>query len=367
MLKGLSDSSKKEELLSSVREPQVELWLPMIQFLIANQARIPLNALPEFAEAGKLWLKTNKTPLRKEVALLCHRFLTQPFDEILDELSYKEDEIVTYHSDIGWISEQTRRALTEALLSAADCIPDELASYVKESIAQQKRNAVTELILEPENCIQMALYLPDLLIEAADKILCWKPLPPDEATRHALRFRRSVRAAELMRAMTEEEQYREMCNDTSIKHGITDKHKWFPPTYDKGPFYWFLKAKPEHGLRLIHTVVNHATNSWRRCQPLDRFAPCTPLPQTIQLSGRTIELWGDEQVYSWSRTSLTSNAVVCALHALKKWLHEQIEGNQDPVVLFNKILSETNWLYRLERENGSKATKTCSRKLSKLR
>lgn len=336
---GLPESAEKDRYLSYSREPIVPLWEQVLGFVLKNQDSIPLGALPELSKVCEMWLKTIGTPLRVEVAGLCQSYLVRPFDEPLDDLVYEDDEIVRIYSDVGTISAQTRRVLTLALLSAADCVPNLVEAFVRRHLKLEKRGIVKEILLKDMNWFSIGQHLPEVMLEATEQILCWNPKPREYYER--LLAEPGPKSITL-HVKSEEEQYREVC--CYGRFGIHLGHDWNPIAYDRGPFYFFLRMHTDHGLKLIHRIVNHATDLWRRCQELNEFHPSTPLPQRIELETGLVELWGDEQVYCWSRTALHAPPVECALRALEKWLYEQIENGAAPGKLFAKVLANSTSL-----------------------
>jgi hypothetical protein len=127
-------ASKKEMFLASSRDPIISLWEPVLRFVLDNQYKMPLTVLPELSQVCEMWLKTFIAPVRPEVALLCYRYLSQTFDQPLDDLADWDNEEIRFYSDIGTISGQTRRTLTIALLSAADCVPDTVEAFVRHEL-----------------------------------------------------------------------------------------------------------------------------------------------------------------------------------------------------------------------------------------
>ena len=121
----------------------------------------------------------------------------------------------------------------------------------------------------------------------------------------------------------------------------------------KAPFYNFLTFHEDNGLTLIHDIVNQATKIWIATdQPLVYglfFNPFsdhrTPLAQSIQLNEMdSIEVWGDEDVYSWSMPlGMCSDVIKHALNSLEKWaFNEVVINDRDLEALIVKILEATN-------------------------
>ena len=131
-------------------------------------------------------------------------------------------------------------------------------------------------------------------------------------------------------------------------------HSFFKDFYYEieSPFYNFLNYHEDNGLNLIHEIINHATKIWIITdQPLfygpslNRFSNYrTPISQKIQLHDEElIEVWGDEDVYSWFMPlGMCPRIVNFALNALEKWIFEQISNkNRDPSEIITKVLKNT--------------------------
>ncbi len=128
----------------------------------------------------------------------------------------------------------------------------------------------------------------------------------------------------------------EICDD-----GWTDL-----PSPHEGPFLPFLAFHPEHGLALVHNLLNHVTGEWRRAReaggPLQ--PPRIPVPQTVSLDSGPVYVYGDEYAFAWGgHAPRASNLVASALMALEVWLDSQIKnGKEAATALFDRVLQPTN-------------------------
>ena len=127
--------------------------------------------------------------------------------------------------------------------------------------------------------------------------------------------------------------------------GIRRVVEFFPAAPVQGPFLHLLREHAHEGLRLIHGLVNAATENWREAELRGRnwSRPRTPIPLRIDLSDREQTFWGDESVYCWFRgTSVAPDAVVSALMALEMWIEQQLSAGRDAEELFRSILADTH-------------------------
>ena len=101
----------------------------------------------------------------------------------------------------------------------------------------------------------------------------------------------------------------------------------------------------EYGLELVHRLLNHATEQWRRAQEAGDpiHPPRTPLPLAVRLESGPVEVYGDEHAFAWcGHAGLAPDLVASALMALELWLDRQIEsGKEPPAALFDRVLRGT--------------------------
>ena len=110
-----------------------------------------------------------------------------------------------------------------------------------------------------------------------------------------------------------------------------------------------LEQNEEFGLNIIHNIINHATDLWKKIEEPVIYGPDlrrisnsrTPIPQIIEIEGKQFEIWGDDIVYKWP-IHLAPTLIMSALQALEGWIIRQIQQNKiEPIELINKILSNT--------------------------
>ena len=98
-------------------------------------------------------------------------------------------------------------------------------------------------------------------------------------------------------------------------------HEFLPASPAQGPFFELLTYAPQHGLSLIHRLVDHAISFYSRGRNYgtDAF--------TILFSdGERAFLW--KGTYTWSREGTGPYCVTSALMALEAWAHRRIEKGE---------------------------------------
>ncbi len=257
------------ELMAHTRRPHVQRWAPVLGFAIDHASALSQGALAELVYVLADWLRwtPEDAPWRLQAGRLALRLLSA---------SDSGSAPLVAHPDL-------KKQLTQAVLHAADCMPDDVEAFVRWGVASND-SELADALLQP---VGTSLYkhLPAVLAEATTKLLC---VQPDGREPDAF--------------------FGERC-------GIrTDVGDFFPPTFWKGPFMVLLIHHPDVGLDLILQLTEHATCCWRNA-----VAEGVPVPQRIALESGVREVWGDPSVYCWSEWGSNGPApVICALMALEE-------------------------------------------------
>jgi hypothetical protein len=309
------------------RDPDIPAWLPILEATIRNATHIPANALLELARVCEMWVQTPHAPVRAEVCFLCLHILSRYQQS---EQGTDEDGLTPSLSLSRAEVEEAQKYFVLALFAGIDCAPNEITQYIDANLSKTRRGVVEQLLLENVNWMPAARALPAFFVDVATRILCRDTRPLEDTEVSDTPFRRSLVRDTLL----------------STGGGTKNDSRWAGGAYDQGPFYYFLHMHPLHGLRLINTIVNHATYWWRLFQEQDDLHACTPLPQRVSWpDNRITELWGDERVYCWSSTGLCqSQAAVCALRALEKWLYDLQDVEKDITEYLSLALSGSSSL-----------------------
>ncbi len=162
-----------------------------------------------------------------------------------------------------------------------------------------------------------------------------------------MRVRPSVALEVLLAVCIEEPQHEEIFGHSGLDDvGVDRWQGGYPPFYTRGPFLHFLREAPNEGLSFVHRVVNFATRRWAdgesRRVAEGGFALGEALGVTVRV-GDHDKCWvGDNRVLAWSQGwSVGSNVVICALMALEKWLHEEVEAGRPIEPVLQRILDES--------------------------
>lgn len=106
--------------------------------------------------------------------------------------------------------------------------------------------------------------------------------------------------------------------------GVHD-HLFSPASPGQGPFFDLLEHTPTEGLRLVRSLVEHATQ-WHRNQYVKARQSFPRI--SIPFPSGTKSFEGDWSVYQWARSTTPSVITASALMALEAWGHSQIEAGR---------------------------------------
>ena len=211
-----------------------------------------------------------------------------------------------------------QKRLRKVIFRSADVLPVEVAAYLKEIAAHGSVHAIEEAL---ETYHPLVDHLAKDYVDFALQMLIMNLEEYD--THNALRWSSFLRS-----------YYDDF--------GIHERINCSPPAHIQGPFLYLLRQKELEGLRLVQSLANTAVAVWRQREQDLYYRPRTrtPLPIGITLPSGMHELWGDERVYNWYRSSLGGQEIVTsALMALEVWLEEQIVAGRDPGALFEQLLN----------------------------
>ena len=98
-------------------------------------------------------------------------------------------------------------------------------------------------------------------------------------------------------------------------------HEFSPASPAQGPFFDLLTHAPQHGLSLIHRLVDHAIAFYSKGSEYGPNAFTISFPD-----GERAFPW--KQSYMWSREGAAPNCVTSALMALEAWAHRRIKAGE---------------------------------------
>jgi hypothetical protein len=106
-------------------------------------------------------------------------------------------------------------------------------------------------------------------------------------------------------------------------------HEFLPPSPAQGPFFDLLTHAPQHGLSLIHRLVDHVISFYTGGCDFGDDAITISFPD-----GDRNFPW--TRSYAWSRDQAGAYSVTSALMALEAWAHRRIDGGDN----FDKVVAD---------------------------
>ena len=117
---------------------------------------------------------------------------------------------------------------------------------------------------------------------------------------------------------------------------------YFPPSPAHEPFASLFRKESAAGVRLVHSLANHATKAWRQRQLLDRRRLGTPLPVGIEFPWGRQEFWGDGWVYGWFLGHGAPHALECALLSLSYWAFREVADGRPAGEVIGSVVRGTD-------------------------
>ena len=209
-------------------------------------------------------------------------------------------------------SDKTKGLVAAIILYSADAAPDLVEELVSGSPPIVNSRHFRRGLIEEYGWVHLCKFLPRVAVDVLSRTMCTSSIVP--LLNHSV-------------PGTRDDGWTDMASPT------------------EGPFYPFLVFDSEHGLELVHRLLNHATEQWRGAQEAGNplHPPRMPLPQAILLEDCRVDVYGDEHAFAWcGHTGLAPDLVASALMALELWLDTQIESaKESPAALFGRVLRGT--------------------------
>lgn len=291
-----SAGTKPDAAAYDVDVPVLGRWLPLVAYLVGDGDTLPAAALLDVVPFLAIWSACTRGADALTPAI------TQRMYGWLAKFEAGTLFAGTAGSATGdW---HRRRSLggeiRSAFLRFCDTTPDLAVAYVDGLMAGPADGPIVRSVLKESG--RLALAAPGRLADLAVRSM----VPPiDWSARTGLRAARAF--------------------------GGWD-HELYPPSPRQGPFLRLLEASPEHGLRLVRRVVDHAI----------RIADADGDPNAVGLS---LEFDGGPRPFDHARSyrlsrEASEGPVASALMALEHWGHLRLERNDDARDVIADVLGD---------------------------
>jgi len=343
-------------LEATIRVPIWGRWPVLLGFLDRQKLEITALALRDVSKTCQFWLSSTASysdpkglyrPLAARVAIANAKQLQ------LMELSGV------------MIADDSERDIYEAPLHAANVLPDEVNSWALEmarrrdwspeaqaALEKRKREREARLAEKPEQ------FRSDIGFPSPKKLPPW-PLGPQGRVNRAFRaamlenygLRHFIStnpdiAAELLLALFIDDSPHEATSDFRLMHeelGLEHDQLDGRVAYWIGPFYAFFKQDPFTAQTCFRNLVNFCGAVWAQHEAAtgrsDSFV-------TFRFDKELRNIVGDQTIYRIAYSSgFGRNAMFAsALHALERWLYDQIDAGKDVSDTITELLDECNFL-----------------------
>lgn len=287
--------------------PTSASWGRLLRWLLPRFKTLPNAAIPDVVKFLEMWLAythqhgSHNRPILEQV----YAWLTQ-IEQAVHPPSF-QDLRRPFGDDLSYDQvDELEEQLRLVFLSFSHLVPDLAKRYVDEKRADHSRHHYAEKILKfPGSLAQAA---PAALVDFA---LAELIPPPETDDEFGVRRSGRDRAFEL--------------HDT----------RFYPNSPAQGPFLELLDSAPEEGLRLVRTLVEHATNVIRD----GYLAEQVPFPKiAIPFGDHPKEFFGDAGIFQWARGGTGGPMIASALMALEAWGHRQIEAGEPFETVLHQVL-----------------------------
>ena len=281
---------------ASLNVPSKPSWHRLIAWLLSLGQNLPIAAIPDVVEFYTAWSSGmfGRDPLTPLLMQWLYRWLTEieaardaetfrrPFGGVID------------HDRIGSLEFDLRNGF----LLFCNRTPALAVEYLRSLRKRRNNENAARNILKFRGSLAQAA--PAELAELTATALVAKPRPDE---RHHRR-------------------------DFEEPFSYLD-YEFVPASPAQGPFFELLVHAPQHGLSLIHRLVDHATTFYSRGREYGADAIRIPFPD-----GERPFPW--KRSYVWSRQGTGHNGLTSALMALEAWAHRRIEAGET----FDKVLTD---------------------------
>ncbi|MCZ6780740.1 MAG: hypothetical protein O7C73_03740 [Nitrospirae bacterium] len=290
----------------SLNVPSGPSWHRLILWLLSLGQTLPVGAIPDVVDLYTAWSSgmLGHDPLTPLLMQWLYRWLTE-IEAARDAETFR-DRREPFGGEIGHDRiESLESDLRTGFVLFCNRTPALAVEYLR-SLGQRHHN---------ENVVRSILKFRGSLAQAA-------PAELVEVTATVLIPKRRL----------DERHYRRYFEEP---FDFLD-HQFLPASPAQGPFFELLTHAPQHGLSLIHRLVDHAISFYSRGRGYGGDTITISFP-----AGERAFPW--KRSYVWSREGAGHYSVTSALMALEAWAHRRIEAGET----FDMVLAKKSMGSRL--------------------
>lgn len=338
------DPELAEAASNLYRLPLHGIWLPIVQFLIANSEAATDYAPIEIADFGSMWARLAE-------------YINQPWPEISRlvlanaEKELRREVAGVYRYDRGPQrlagGHESRVRIYLAGLHTASQHPDRVSKFALKATGRIPWEAEDVTAKTEPEWLGKWFERPRVMvartyIRTESSVESWPDGPMRRTSRdffHAwfdygvalnLYRHKPKTACEITLALLLAWPKSNIDLNSSHfeheRHGFNfDSDHMYPAFWAKGPFLLFLRANWQPAVEMIIRLINFATERYADWWPYD-----PPVSAATFATPHGKVFWsGNHQVFAWYRYHMnTAQVVTCAMMALEKWFDECIESKK---------------------------------------
>ena len=327
-------------------------WRRLIDFILPRISDIPQRLYPEVVAIFEVWqnaLVNIRNATSSSLLQQCAIWLAA-IDKIYP--FYNSDENSEFWRKISDM-DSFRKSLSQLLLKSSKTYPTVAAEYLQ-------RVTKLERIRDDEfhNIINytpiLAQSLPQPVFEFALAFLR-EELPDEQAAREKqeLHDHAERRKAILEKPEAERTRHENMVIDACSplrtigdfsyhdweRLSINDDHQSFnPPSPLRDPFHSLFQSSPDHALRLLRELCNHAMTAWQQLHRHSYDRSGIPIPLELTFPWGTQIFWGTNREYLWFRSMFAPEAIGCGFMALEEWCFAELDRDRSVDELIQQIV-----------------------------
>ena len=315
-------------------------------------ADIPQRLYPEIVSIFEVWqnaLADLRNPTSHALLQQCAAWLAT-----IDAISTADrpDENSAYWGEVPGLG-ALRKSLGQLLLRSSRAEPTLAADYLQRVINSERISDDTFHDIIAYSPI-LAQSLPQSVVELSLAFLR-EELPDEQVAREKQELHDTAEWRKAVLAKPEAERTRQekmalsggfylrTVGDFSYhdweRLSIHDDHRNFwPPSPLREPFHSLFQSSPDHALRLLRELCNHAMTAWRQLHRHSHDRGGTPIPLELTFPWGTQNFWGTDREYLWFRSTWAPKAIGCGFMALEEWCFTELERSRTVDELIQQIV-----------------------------
>ena len=327
-------------------------WRRLIDFILRRISCIPQRLYPEIVAIFEVWqnaLAGICNPISRALLQQCASWLAA-----IHGISTVDgpDENSAYWGKVPGLG-AFRKSVGQLLLRSSRAEPTFAANYLQRVTNSERIRNDSFHDITAYSAI-LAQSLPQPLVELSTTFLR-KELPDKQIAREEQELRDTAEWRKTILAKPEAERTRQekmaLSGGFHLRTvGNFSEHDWdrlsirddyrsfWPPSPLREPFHSLFQSSPDHALRLLRELCNHAMTAWRQLHRYSRDCGGTPIPLELSFPWGTQIFWGTDREYLWFRSTWAPKSIGCGFMALEEWCFAELGKSRTVDELIQQIV-----------------------------